>query len=83
MGFLIKVLLIFSIIYMIFNFLGCAIFGTRRKPRNNPYSRYRNQPKSEPERQEERILDYQKRSFETAEAIDVDFEEIKENDTQK
>ncbi|MEA4904664.1 MAG: hypothetical protein VB090_07470 [Petrimonas sp.] len=80
MGYLFKVLLIFAVIYMAINFLGRALFGTRRKPQANPYNRQSQQPQNEPETQEDRILDYQKKSFETTDAIDVEFEEIKEKD---
>ena len=80
MGFLIKVLLVFAVIYMVINFLGRALFGTKRKPQASPYSRHSQQQQNEPETQEERILDYQKKSFETTDAIDVEFEEIKQKE---
>ncbi len=81
MGFLIKVLLVFAVIYMAINFLGRALFGTQRKPQAGPYSRHARQQQHEPETQEERILDYQKKSFETTDAVDVEFEEIKQEDS--
>ncbi|MPM33951.1 hypothetical protein SDC9_80532 [bioreactor metagenome] len=80
MGYLFKVLLVFAVIYMVINFLGRALFGTRRKPQANPYNRQSQQPQNEPETQEDRILDYQKKSFETTDAIDVEFEEIKQKE---
>ena len=80
MGFLIKVLLVFAVIYMVINFLGRALFGTRQKPQSNPHSRHSQQQQNEPETQEARILDYQKKSFETTDAIDVEFEEIKQKE---
>lgn len=80
MGFLIKVLLVFAVIYMVINFLGRILFGTKRKPQASPYNRHSQQQKNEPETQEDRILDYQKKSFETTDAVDVEFEEIKQKD---
>ena len=80
MGFLFKVLVIFAVIYMALTFVGRFFFGTKRKPQSSPYGRQSNQPEKEPETQEERILDYQRKSFEKTDAIDVDFEEIKENE---
>lgn len=71
-------LLVFAVIYMAINFLGRALFGTKRKPQANSYSRHSQQQQNESETQEERILDYQKKSFEATDAIDVEFEEIKQ-----
>ena len=79
MGFIFKVLIFFVVIYMIINFFTRFFFGTRRKPTSKPYGQSR-QPEKEPESQEERILDYQKKSFEVADAQDVEFEEIKHKD---
>ena len=81
MGFLFKVLLIFAVIYMVISFLGRALFGTRKKPQASPYSRQSQQQPKEPETQEDRILDYQKKSFEKTDAVDVEFEEIKQKDS--
>lgn len=81
MGFLFKVLLIFAVIYMALSFLGRILFGTKRKPQVSPYSRNSQQQQKEPETQEDRILDYQKKSFETTDAVDVEFEEIKQKDS--
>lgn len=78
MGFLFKVLLFFAIIYLIINFLGRFLFGMRQKPQSGPYNRQSQQ--KEPESQEERILDYQKKSFESSDAVDVDFEEVKKEE---
>ena len=72
MGFLIKVLLVFAVIYMVI---------TKRKPQASPYNRHSQQQKNEPETQEDRILDYQKKSFETTDVIDVEFEEIKQKNS--
>lgn len=80
MGFLFKVLLIFAIIYMVISFVGRMLFGTKRKPQAGPYSRHSRQQQKEPETQEDRILDYQRKSFEKTDAVDVEFEEIKEKD---
>lgn len=80
MGFLFKVLLIFAIIYMVISFIGRLLFGTKRKSQASPYSRHSSQQQKEPETQEERILDYQRKSFEKTDAVDVEFEEIKEKE---
>ena len=80
MGFLFKVLLIFAVIYMVISFLGRILFGTRRKPQASPYSRHSQQQQKEPETQEDRILDYQRKSFEKTDAVQLEFEEIKQRD---
>ncbi|MDO5665308.1 MAG: hypothetical protein Q4G63_08645 [Bacteroidia bacterium] len=80
MGFLFKVLLIFAVIYMAISFLGRILFGTKRRSQASPYSRHEQQQPKEPETQEDRILDYQKKSFEKTDAIDVEFEEIKQKE---
>lgn len=76
MGFLFKVLLIFTVIYMVISFLGRALFGTKRKANANPYRQPQQQEKAL-ETQEERILEYQKKNFESTDAVDVEFEETK------
>lgn len=77
MGFIIRVLIVFAIIYFAISLLGRILFGVRRKPQANHYSRQSKSSEKEPESQEERILDYQRKSFEASDAVDVDFEEIK------
>lgn len=74
-----KFLLILAVIYLVFVFVNRALFGTRRKTPNRSYGETR-QTKKTPENQEERILEYQKKNFESSDAEDVDFEEIKHND---
>ncbi|MDO5522880.1 MAG: hypothetical protein Q4G48_02415 [Bacteroidia bacterium] len=75
-----KFLLILAIIYLAFNFLNRFLFGTRRKTHGNPYRQSRPQQEKTPETQEDRILDYQRKSFEKTDAVDVEFEEIKQKE---
>lgn len=74
-----KFLLILAIIYLIFTFVNRFLFGTRRKAQSNPFGQSRTQQGKTPETQEERILEYQKKNFESSDAVDVEFEEIKDN----
>ncbi len=83
MGFLIKIGVVFLVFYLLFRFLVRFFLGNIQK-RNYDYrsrgtnnQRAQNQEKKT-ETQEERILEYQKRSFESADAYDVEFEEIKD-----
>ncbi|MDD3788153.1 MAG: hypothetical protein PHO94_05610 [Petrimonas sp.] len=71
--FIILTLAFYFIFKLISNFIRGKVSGTQR---NRSYGET-SQPQ-EPETQEERILDYQKKSFESADAEDVDFEEIKD-----
>lgn len=78
MGFLIKYFLIFSIAYLIMK--GFAALLTRKRfGQSNPnYRTHTQEPPREPETQEDRIINYQKKNFEKSEAEDVEFVEIKE-----
>jgi hypothetical protein len=60
--------------------LGKFIAAMRGQHRNSSYQQQyqRRSPPKQPETQEARIMDYQKKSFEATQIEDVDFEEIKE-----
>ncbi|MDR1516688.1 MAG: DUF4834 family protein [Dysgonamonadaceae bacterium] len=53
-----------------------AFFGFGTSPKN-AYQSKRQTQTQEPETQEDRIISYQKKSFESSPAEDVDFEEVK------
>lgn len=53
-------------------------FGPKRSSRNTYQSSGRQTQNSEPETQEDRIISYQKKNFESIQAEDVDFEEVKD-----
>ena len=80
MGFIIKFILFTAIFFFLFRLISSFLFGKR-----NPSNTYRHRPQqqqpSEPETQEDRILEYQKKSFEKTDAVDVEFEEIKQKDS--
>ena len=86
MGFLLKIVAIFLFFYFLFRFLLRFFLGAGQR-RGYNYRQWggtntrnqqpHHQPK-DPETQEERILEYQKKSFESADAHDVEFEEIKD-----
>ncbi len=44
---------------------------------NNPYNRAPQQERKVPETQEDRILEFQRKNFESTEVEDADFEEVK------
>jgi|AGTN01.3.fsa_nt_gi hypothetical protein len=80
MGFLIKFLLFFAAIYFLMKAFGSWLSGKRTSQTSSHQSqqrRRREQPK-QPETQEDRIIEYQKKTFESSEAEDVDFVEIKD-----
>lgn len=52
-------------------------FGPKRSSSNTYQSSQRQSQNTEPETQEDRIISYQKKNFESIKAEDVDFEEIK------
>ena len=79
-----RVLLIFLIIFAIFIFVMRAIGrfiaffrGTSGRPTSSYHNQQRYNPPRRPERQEDRIVGYQKKSFSKEEAEDVEFEEVK------
>lgn len=77
MGFLIKFLLFFTVAYLLLKAFVRFLTGNRNKQaphRPEQHSSYSKQP----ETQEERIIEYQKKTFASSEAEDVEFEEIKD-----
>lgn len=83
MGFLIKFFLFFTAIYLIIKFLGSLLLGKRNKQNSSTYRNSRSQqtrrkPPRQTETQKDRIIDYQKKTFESTEVEDADFVEIKE-----
>ncbi|MDD4777061.1 MAG: hypothetical protein PHV53_02115 [Fermentimonas sp.] len=81
MGFLIKFFLVFVFIYLLLKGLLAFIVGGKRSgTTTNRYRQQRPRPEQpkQPETQEDRIIEYQKKSFESTEAEDADFIEIKD-----
>lgn len=81
MGFLFKFLLIFIVIYFFLKAFGAWLLGKRNRQNTYHHSRYRQarrEPPKQPERQEDRIIDYQRKTFESSDVEDADFVEIKE-----
>ncbi len=81
MGFLIKFFLFFVAFYLVLKGLLSFITGNRSR-RSTAYHRQqqhrqRPQQQKQPETQKDRIIEYQKKSFESSEVEDVDFVEIK------
>lgn len=77
MGFLIKFLLFFVVAYLLMK--GFVAFFTGKRNGQSATNRQtsQSQPKK-PENQEDRIIEYQKKTFEKSEAEDVEFTEIKQ-----
>lgn len=82
MGFLFKFLFFFVIIYLLLRAFTRWIASWGRRATGNYTQQQREQTQKEPETQEDRILDYQRKSFESAEAVDVEFEEVKDSDNK-
>ncbi len=76
--FLIFFILVFLIIRGVFSFLFRFLNAGRFTNQNRRTQQRPTQPK-QPESQEDRIIDYQKKSFESSEIEDADFIEIKDN----
>lgn len=82
MGFLIKFFLFFVVIYLFLKGLVAFFLGGKRSEKSTTYNRHQRQQQrpeqpKQPETQEDRIIEYQKKSFESTEAEDADFIEIK------
>ena len=78
--FIIYALGIFLLLSLLFGgstilFIIRLIFGGRRKPQNT-----KQQASEKPETQNDRIITYKKKEFETSAAEDVEFEEIKDKE---
>lgn len=76
MGFLIKFLLFFVAAYLLMKGFVAFLMGKRNGQSATDRHRSQRQPK-QPENQEDRIIEYQKKTFEKSEAEDVEFTEIK------
>lgn len=82
MGFLIKFILGFTIVYFLMKMFAAFLMGKRGKNQSNYRSqqqRYQSNQKNQPENQQDRIIDYQKKNFESTEVVDADFVEIKDH----
>jgi hypothetical protein len=78
MGFLIKFILVFVAIYLLMKgFIG-FLLGKKTGQSSTFQQNRREQPK-QTDRQEERIIEYQKKTFESSDAEDVEFVEIKDH----
>ena len=77
MGFLIKFLLFFVVAYLLMKGFVAFLTGKRNGQSAAGRQSSQRQPR-EPETQEDRIIEYQKKTFEKSEAEDVEFTEIKQ-----
>ena len=84
MCFLIRFLLLFFVIYLLLKGLANLLtFGSRYRKRNEyqqQQQQYNSQKNKQPETQEDRIIEYQKKKFESSEIEDADFVEIKDKE---
>lgn len=76
MGFLIKFLLFFTVVYLLMKAFVGFLSGKRRN-QSPPRPQQRTAQPSQPETQEERIIEYQKKNFTESEIEDAEFVEIK------
>lgn len=74
---MVKFLLFVAIIFILLRAFTRWFANWGRRATSNYSQQQREQAQKEPETQEERILDYQRKSFEATDAHDVEFEEIK------
>jgi hypothetical protein len=80
MTYLFKFLLIFTFVYLVLKSFVRFLTGKRRRqppPRQQQHSYTR-----QPEKQEDRIIEYQKKNFEHSDVEDVEFVEIKKKDNE-
>lgn len=77
MGFLIKFLLGFMVVYFLLKSFAVFLMGKRGRQSSN-YHQQRAQQARQPETQQDRIIEYQKKNFESSEIEDADFVEVKE-----
>lgn len=78
MGFFISIILLIVIFYLTIKLLKRLFIGWLFRAHTNSHRQEESKPKT-PESQEDRILEYHKKSFEKTDAEDVEFEEIKTN----
>lgn len=81
MGFLIKFFLFFTAAYMLMKAFAGFLSGKRNK--QTPPPRQHAAQSKQPETQEKRIIEYQKKTFASSDAEDVDFVEIKEQESRE
>lgn len=74
--------LLIIIFYLIFKLLKRLFIGWLFSTHTNNHRQEEPKPKT-PENQEDRILEYQKKSFEKTDVEDVEFEEIKTSNTNQ
>lgn len=77
MGLLIKFLLGFMVVYFLLKAFVAFLIGKRGRQTSN-YRRQRTQQANQSETQKDRIIEYQKKKFESSEVEDVDFVEVKD-----
>ncbi len=77
MGFLIKFLLFFTVAYLLMKAFVAFLSGHRGKQSSSRQQQHAPQPR-QPETQEDRIIEYQKKNFAESEVEDVEFVEIKD-----
>ncbi len=78
MGVLIKFVLVFVAIYLLLKGFVRFLFG-KRAGQSSPFQQQRTEEPGQPETQEDRIIEYQKKTFESSDAEDVEFVEIKDH----
>ncbi len=77
MGFLIKFLLGFIVVYFLLKSFAVFLMGKRGRQASS-YQRQRAQQSKQSENQQDRIIEYQKKNFESSEIEDADFVEVKD-----
>ncbi|MEA5129948.1 MAG: hypothetical protein VB074_17370 [Proteiniphilum sp.] len=79
MGFLIKFFLGFMVVYFLLKAFTAFLLGKRGRQASNFRQRQPQQPQQpkQPENQQDRIIEYQKKKFESSEIEDADFVEVK------
>lgn len=83
MGYLIKFFLVFFAVYLLVRAFSNWLFGKRPQSHfSHDRKQPSKQPSKQPETQEERMIEYQKKKFESTEVEDADFEEVKNADQQ-
>ena len=80
MGFLIKFFLGFVVIYFLMKSFASFLMGKRGRQNQNQ-QRQRTYQRKQPEKQQDRIIEYQRKKFESSEIEDADFVEEKDNNT--
>lgn len=77
MGFLIKFILVFVAIHFLMKGLLSFLAGKKSR-QSSPFHHQQREHRKPTDRQEDRIIEYQKKTFEKSDAEDVDFVEIKD-----